>query len=128
MMKTSLTRREFNRLGGTALATAVLSRASTPAAAQSGQVVVGTWGDDYQNLLEEHIAKVVMKPLDIEVVYDTANNTVRKTKLMAERRLPRGSMDIAALGTADSYEMWKNGAFEELDYAKMPNAVHIVPK
>ena len=127
-MKTSLTRRQFGRLGAAGLATAALPRFATPAAAQGGQVVVGTWGGDYQNLLEEHIAKVVMKPLDIEVVYDTANNTVRKTKLMAERRLPRGSMDIAALGTADSYEMWKNGAFEELDYAKMPNAVHIVPK
>jgi len=91
-------------------------------------VVVGTWGGDYQNLLQAHVAEVVMKPLGIEVIYDVANNTVRKTKLMAERRLPRGSMDVPALSQADTYEMWKNGALEELDFSKMPNAKHILPK
>jgi putative spermidine/putrescine transport system substrate-binding protein len=127
-MKTSLTRREFGRLGGAGLASAALGSLSVPASAQGGQVVIGTWGGDYQNLLQAHVAEVVMKPLGIDVVYDTANDTVRKTKLMAERRLPRGSMDIAALNASGTYEMWKNGALEELDYSKMPNAAHILPK
>jgi putative spermidine/putrescine transport system substrate-binding protein len=127
-MNTSLTRRQFARLGGAGLASAALGSASAPASAQAGQVVVGTWGGDYQNLLQARVAEVVMKPLDIEVIYDTANDTVRKTKLMAERRLPRGSMDIAALNASGTYEMWKNGALDELDYAKVPNAVHILPK
>lgn len=127
-MKTSWTRRELGRLGGAGLASAALGSLPAPAFAQGRQVVIGTWGGDYQNLLQEHVAEVVMKPLGIEVVYDTANDTVRKTKLMAERRLPRGSMDIAALNASGTYEMWKNGALEELDYAKIPNAVHILPK
>ena len=125
-MKTSLTRREFGALGGAGLAAAALGASARPALAQGGQVVVGTWGGDYQNLLQAHVAEVVMKPLDIEVVYDTAGDPVRKTKLMAERRLPRGSMDIAALNATGTYEMWKNGALEELDFAKIPNAKHIV--
>ena len=126
-MTSSLTRREFGRLGAAGLAAGALSGVASPARAD-GQVVVGTWGGDYQNLLQAHVAEVVMKPLGIEVIYDVANNTVRKTKLMAERRLPRGSMDVPALSQADTYEMWKNGALEELDFSKMPNAKHILPK
>jgi len=70
----------------------------------------------------------VMKPLGVEVIYDTGNDTARKVKLMAERRLPRGSMDIAALNATGTYEMWKNGALEEIDFSKIPNAKHILPK
>src|SRR5262245_22275555 len=98
MIMTELTRRKFGLLAGSGLAaTAIGSRS---AAAQGGQVVVGTWGGDYQNLMQAHIVEPMMKPMNIEVVYDTANDTVRRTKLMAERRLPRGSMDIACLSQA----------------------------
>jgi putative spermidine/putrescine transport system substrate-binding protein len=121
-----LTRRDFARLGGTALAAAALAPSTREATAAGGQVVVGTWGGDYENLLQAHVAEQVMKPQGIEVIYDTGLDTARKVKLMAERRLPRGSMDIAALNAAGCYEMWKNGALEELDFAKMPNAKHII--
>jgi putative spermidine/putrescine transport system substrate-binding protein len=126
-MTSSLTRRELGRLGAAGIAAGALSSVASPARAD-GQVVVGTWGGDYQTLLQAHVAEVVMKPLGIEVIYDVANDTVRKTKLMAERRLPRGSMDIAALNQAGTFEMWKNGALEELDYSKIPNSSHILPK
>jgi putative spermidine/putrescine transport system substrate-binding protein len=119
-----LTRRDFTRLTGAALAASALG--TRRAGAGGGQVVVGTWGGDYQNLLQAHVAEQVMKPLGIEVIYDTAGDPARKVKLMAERRLPRGSMDIAALNAAGTYEMWKNGALEELDFSKMPNAAHIL--
>jgi putative spermidine/putrescine transport system substrate-binding protein len=125
-MNPHITRRDVVRLGGAAVATAALARASRPAAASGGQVVVGTWGGDYQNLLQAHVAEQVMKPQGIEVIYDTGLDTARKVKLMAERRLPRGSMDIAALNAAGTYEMWKNGALEELDFSKIPNARHII--
>src|ERR1700747_3457750 len=117
-----VTRRDFARLSGAALAATALTPSSREAAAAGGQVVVGTWGGDYQNLLQAHVAEPVMKPIGIEVIYDTAGDPARRVKLMAERRLPRGSMDIAALNAAGCYEMWKNGALEELDFAKMPNA------
>src|SRR5215471_431886 len=123
---THLTRRDFARLSGAALAASALAPSVRPAAASGGQVVVGTWGGDYQNLLQAHVAEQVMKPQGVEVIYDTAGDPARRVKLMAERRLPRGSMDIAALNAAGCYEMWKNGALEELDFAKMPNAKHII--
>jgi putative spermidine/putrescine transport system substrate-binding protein len=125
-MSPHVSRRAFARLGGAALASTALASLGRPALASGGQVVVGTWGGDYQNLLQAHVAEQVMKPLGVEVIYDTGLDTARKVKLMAERRLPRGSMDIAALNAAGCYEMWKNGALEELDFSRMPNAKHII--
>jgi putative spermidine/putrescine transport system substrate-binding protein len=122
---THVTRRDFARLSGTALAATALAPLR-PAQAAGGQVVVGTWGGDYQNLLQAHVAEQVMKPEGIEVIYDTGGDPARRVKLMAERRLPRGSMDIAALNAAGCYEMWKNGAVEELDFSKIPNSKHII--
>ena len=127
-MTSRITRRDFARLGAAGLASAALGSPAQRAAAQGGQVVVGTWGGDYQNLLQAHVAEQVMKPLGIEVIYDTGGDPARRVKLMAERRLPRGSMDIAALNAAGSYEMWRNGAIEEIDFSKIPNAKHILPK
>jgi putative spermidine/putrescine transport system substrate-binding protein len=124
-MAFNLTRRHFNlALGATALSGAIGYRG---ASAASGQTVVGTWGGDYQNLQQQHIAEPILKPAGVEVLFDTANDTVRKTKLMAERRLPRGSMDIACLTASGSYEMFKNGAIDELDEGKIPNLVHVLP-
>ncbi|MBV8827203.1 MAG: ABC transporter substrate-binding protein [Hyphomicrobiales bacterium] len=125
-MKRHLTRRDFARLSGAALATTVLAPGVHEAAAAGGQVVVGTWGGDYENLLQAHVAEQVMKPSGIAVIYDTGGDPARRNKLMAERRLPRGSMDIAALNAAGCYEMWKNGAVEDLDFSKIPNSKHII--
>lgn len=123
-MTQSFNRRLFNiGLGATALAGA----GAVPARAASGQVVVGTWGGDYQNLQQQNIVDPITKGLGIEVIFDPANDTVRKTKLMAERRLPRGSLDIVALTASGSYEMFTNGATEELDEAKLPNLKHVLP-
>jgi putative spermidine/putrescine transport system substrate-binding protein len=64
----------------------------------------------------------------IQVVFDTANDTARKVKLMAEKRLPRGTMDIAALTGSGAYEMWRNGTLLEIDPSRMPNYSHVLPK
>src|ERR671917_2262278 len=116
-MAFNLTRRHFNlALGATALGGTIGAR---NAFAASGQIVVGTWGGDYQNLQQQHIVEPILKPAGVDAVFDTANDTVRKTKLMAERRLPRGSLDLAALTASGSYEMWKNGALDEIDEGKV---------
>ncbi len=122
---TKITRRTFGLLAGGGAA--ALTLGTRPAAA-AGQVVVGTWGGDYQNLQQQHIADPLMKPKNIEVVFATGNDTERKVKLMAEKRLPRGSMDIACLTQSGAYEMHKNGTLEEIDFSKIPNAKHIVPQ
>jgi putative spermidine/putrescine transport system substrate-binding protein len=47
---------------------------------------------------------------------------------MAEKRLPRGSMDIVALTASGAYEMWKNGTLEEIEADKIPNFKYVLPK
>lgn len=120
---TEISRRTF-AIGAGALAAGAPFGAR---AAASGQVVVGTWGGDYQNLQQQNIVDPIVKPMGLEVVFDPANDTVRKTKLMAERRLPRGSMDVVALTASGSYEMFTNGATEELDESRLPNLKYVLP-
>src|ERR1700675_755929 len=72
--------------------------------AAAGKVVVGTWGGDYQNLLQANIAAPLLAPEKFDVIYDTGNDSPRKTKLLAEKPLPRGSVDIVALSAAGMYE------------------------
>jgi putative spermidine/putrescine transport system substrate-binding protein len=123
---TTLTRRNFGILAGGSAAAAALG--VKPSMAQGNQVVVGTWGGDYQNLQQAHIVDPMMKPKNIEVVFATGNDTERKVKLMAEKRLPRGSMDIVCLTQSGAYEMYKNDTLLEIDYSKLANAKHIVPQ
>ncbi|MFD2845424.1 ABC transporter substrate-binding protein [Paracoccus cavernae] len=120
---TKMNRRTFGILsGGLMLSTAL------PAFAQAGgRVVIGTWGGDYQNLQQINIADSVLKDSGMQVIYDPANDVVRKSKLMAERRLPRGSMDIACLTRQGSYEMYANGLLEELDESKIPALSKVLP-
>ena len=126
-MITSISRRQFTAGLGAGAALGVLGARSPALAQAKGQVVVGTWGGDYQNLLQKYVAEPILQPAGIEVIYDTANDTARKTKLMAERRLPRGTMDIAALTASGSYEMFQNGALDELNESKIPNLKYLVP-
>lgn len=119
-----VTRRDLGRLG----AAAALAGTARPARAAGGEVVVGTWGGNYQTLQQQHVADPLMRPQNIEVVYDSANDTVRKTKLMAERRLPRGSDDVQALTASGSYEMFGQNAIAELDFGRIPNAANILPE
>lgn len=121
---TKINRRTFGIMTG-----GLLASASIPAFAQggSGRVVIGTWGGDYQNLQQQHIADAVLKDSELQVIYDPANDTVRKAKLLAERRLPRGTMDIACMTRQGSNELFTNGALEELDETKIPNLSKVLP-
>jgi len=120
-----VTRRGF--IGGVGAVGAASLIGPRRAAAAGGRVVVGTWGGDYQNLQTQHIVPLLAKD-SVEVVFDTANDTARKVKLMAEQRLPRGTVDIQALSAAGSYEMWKAGTLLELDPKKLQNWDKIIPK
>lgn len=122
---TKINRRTFGLLSGGFLASTALP--SLARAQASGRVVVGTWGGDYQNLQQINITDTVLKDSGLQVIYDPANDTVRKAKLLAERRLPRGSMDIACLTRQGSHEMYTNGALEELDETKIPNLSKVLP-
>jgi putative spermidine/putrescine transport system substrate-binding protein len=91
------------------------------ALAQSGQVVVGTWGGDYGDLLAVNIDRPLLRPRGIEVVQDVGPQDPRKTKLIAERQSRRGSMDICCLSDIDMYTMAQQQVFEEVTPEKVPN-------
>ena len=80
--------------GAAALATGL----GSPALAQAaGKVVVGTWGGDYARLLTKNIEDPFLKAKGMEVVQDQAGDAPRRAKMVAERRLPRGTVDIQGL-------------------------------
>lgn len=109
-------------------AAAVAAATGMPALAQSGgRVVVGTWGGDYARLLTKNIEDPILKPKGIEVVQDQAGDAPRRAKMVAEKRLPRGTVDIQGLSAANMYEMNEAGVLEQLDYSKIPNAKNLLP-
>jgi putative spermidine/putrescine transport system substrate-binding protein len=85
-------------------------------------VVVGTWGGDYARLLNKNIDEPIMKAQGIEVVQDQASDAPRRAKMVAERRLPRGTVDIQGLSAANMFEMNEAGVAETIDYSKLKNA------
>ena len=122
--KTNLSRRRaLAALGGTAAA-ALLPGA---AKAQAAKVIVGTWGGDYARLLTKNIEDPILKGKGIEVVQDQASDAPRRAKLLAERRLPRGTTDIQGLSAANLFEMNEAGALEQIDYSKLSNAANLLP-
>lgn len=98
------------------------------ARAQSkGKIVVGTWGGDYARLLDKNIDKPIMIPAGWEVVQDQAGQSERKGKMLAERRLPRGTTDLQGLAVLDFYQMEDAGVIDKIDYSKLKNAGKLLP-
>jgi putative spermidine/putrescine transport system substrate-binding protein len=78
----------------TALAGAASLALVGPARAQAQKVIIGTWGGDYAKLLTKNIETPLLTPKGIEVVQDQAADSPHRTKLLAEKRLPRGTTDV----------------------------------
>jgi putative spermidine/putrescine transport system substrate-binding protein len=97
------------------------------AQAAGGRVVVGTWGGDYARLLTKNVEDPFLKPKGYEVAQDQAGDAPRRSKMLAEKRLPRGTSDIQGLSAANMYEMNEAGVCEQIDYSKLTNAKNIVP-
>src|SRR6185312_15125538 len=120
-----ISRRHFLSAGAGA-ATMLASNAPI-ARADTSQVVVGTWGGDYGQLLTDLIDKPVLAPKGIEVLQDVGNADPRKTKLLAERQSRRGSMDVACLSDSDHYIVEETGALEAVDSAKVSRLDKVFP-
>jgi putative spermidine/putrescine transport system substrate-binding protein len=120
-----ISRRHF--LSASAGAVALASR--MPAArAEGGQIVVGTWGGDYGQLLSDIVDKQILIPRGFEIVQDIANNDPRKTKLLAERQSRRGSMDVALLSDSDMYIVAQPGTFDPIDPKQMTRLDKVFPE
>lgn len=117
---------QFTRRGliGGAVAATVLSRA---AHAQTSQVVVGTWGGDYGDLLREGVDNAIMKPAGIDVLQDISGPVPRRTKILAERQNRRGSMDVACLADFDMFAAAQQNALETINEQNVPRISKVLP-
>ena len=99
----------------------------TGRARAGGRIVVGTWGGDYAKLLTKNVEDPFLKPEGFEVLQDQASDAPRRSKMVAEKRLPRGTSDIQGLSAANMYEMNEAGVCEQIDYGKLKNAKYLIP-
>ena len=116
------TRRKFL---ATTAATALL-----PAIAHAqgkGKVVVGTWGGDYARLLNKNIEAPILIKDGWEVLQDQAGDSQRRSKMLAEQRLPRGTSDVQGLSAINMFQMHDAGTVLPIDYSKLKNAGNIIP-
>lgn len=122
-MTHALNRRSFLKTAsGLVLAPAVgLDALSAHAAEACPNVVVGTWGGDYLNLLEQNIGKPIIEAAGGKVTYDSADQVARMTKLRAEKASRRGSLDVACLADLDMYDINRSGILEPVDTKLVPN-------
>jgi putative spermidine/putrescine transport system substrate-binding protein len=121
--KRRFSRRHTLGLGFGMLATPAILRM----AHAEGRVVIGTWGGDYARLLAKNIEDPILKPQGYDVAQDQANDGPRRTKMVAEKRLPRGTTDIQGLSAANMFEMNEAGVCEQIDYSKLKNAANLIP-
>jgi putative spermidine/putrescine transport system substrate-binding protein len=95
--------------------------------AQGAQVVVGTWGGDYGEILQQGLDVPLARPAGLEPVQDVAPAPPRKAKLLAERQARRGSMDIAALSDVDMYELSQHGLFDAVPEGALKRIGAVIP-
>ncbi|PZR48935.1 extracellular solute-binding protein [Paraburkholderia fungorum] len=124
----SINRRNFLKFAaGAAMAPATGSLSSRLLAAENcPNIVVGTWGGDYQNLLDANIASPLMKPQGSSVVFSTADQTSRMTKMRAEKASRRGSLDVTCLSDVDMYEMNRSALLQPVQTALVPNLANTI--
>ncbi|ANF57184.1 ABC transporter substrate-binding protein [Halotalea alkalilenta] len=114
-------------LTGAAAGVAALAMPSFTRAQAAGTVVVGTWGGDYAQLLNKNVEQPFLISQGWRVIQDQAGDPERRSKMIAERRLPRGSTDIQGLNGPNMYQVYELGLTQEIDYSRIPNAQNLQP-
>jgi putative spermidine/putrescine transport system substrate-binding protein len=113
--------------GAALLGAATIALPSITRAQAKGRIVVGTWGGDYARLLNKNIEQPLLIPKGWEVVQDQAGDPQRRSKMLAERRLPRGTTDVQGLSAVNMYQMHDAGVIAPIDYGKLANAKNLLP-
>jgi len=121
------TRRRLLTLAAGASAAPIFAPAILRAQTASGQVVMSTWGGDYGKLLNQNIEEPLLKPKGIDVVQDAGTEPTRVAKSIAQRRLPRGSVDVISVQAPAAYDLEDAGMLEPLDEGKVPNLKYVQP-
>ncbi len=107
--------------------TAAVGMPRAAMAQAKGKIVVGTWGGDYARLLTKNIEQPILISAGWEVVQDQAGDPQRRSKMLAEKRLPRGTTDVQGLSALNMFQMDKAELVEQIDYAKLKNAKNLLP-
>ncbi|MDA8048753.1 MAG: extracellular solute-binding protein [Rhodospirillales bacterium] len=121
-----ISRRSLLGTAAAGLAAPVLVSTSARAAA-SKRIVVGTWGGDYEHLQDINIVKPILVPKGYDVVWAAANEPPRMAQIIAQRLLPHGTLDVAAVEAPAAFRLDSLGLLEKLDAGKIPNLAHVDP-
>jgi putative spermidine/putrescine transport system substrate-binding protein len=108
--------------------TASFALMGTNAARAADQLLVGTFGGDYGDMLQAQIEKPFFTTKGVEVQRDIATQDPRKAKLIAERASRRGSMDVAMMSDVDTYSMAVLNIWEPVNEKNVPNIKNVVEK
>lgn len=128
MNRYTLSRRRLMQGGAALTGAAALGLPAGGAHAQSkGRIVIGTWGGDYARLLHKNIEEPILIPEGWEVIQDQAGDPQRRSKMLAEKMLPRGTTDVQGLSAINMYNMNEAGVLGEIDYDMLQNAPDIIP-
>lgn len=117
-----ISRRQF--IYGTA---ALLAQSRLALAAEKRKIVVGTWGGDFGRLLRDNVDQPLMLPEGIEAVQSVANAATRRAKLLAERQVRRGSMDVVCLADFDMFAGSQAGALEAITQERVSRLDKVLP-
>jgi putative spermidine/putrescine transport system substrate-binding protein len=116
------------RIGRRTLLTfAAALAAGTRSARAAGQVVVGTWAGDYGNLLKANVQDPLLAPKGFDVIQDVGDEPPRIAKLIAQKRLPHGTVDVACVQAVAGYQLNALDLCEKLDETKVPNLKYVRP-
>lgn len=99
---------------------------SRPSFAQNKRIVVMNWGGDWNDRTVKHIEGPLLEQKGWTIARELGDQPPRLTKILAEKRLPRGTVDVVHLGESEAYTLHINEALETLDYARIPNAATMV--
>jgi putative spermidine/putrescine transport system substrate-binding protein len=127
MHETSTTRAKLRRrtLFASAAALAAPAILGRAARAAGGPIVVGTWAGDYGNLLKDNIQDPLLVPKGYDVIQDADQEPPRIAKIIAQKRLPRGAIDVACVQAVTGYQLNSLDLVEKLDEGKVPNLKYV---
>jgi putative spermidine/putrescine transport system substrate-binding protein len=120
-------RRSFIKASGAMVIAPALLGLSGTARAADAEVVVGTWGGDYQRLLQQNIDPL-LKPAGVTPIYDTGSALARQTKMRAEKNASRAKLDVSLLRDNDMYQMYFEKTTTPVAAKLMPNLANVAPQ
>ena len=117
-------RRQFIGAGLAVAGTSILG--GRAAFAQTKQIVVSNWGGDWNDRTVKFIEAPLLEQKGYRIVRDLNTAPQRRTKMVAEKNLPRGSLDVAHVSISDAVFVNNNGAVDLIDFKRIPNASDLV--